>query len=397
MENLDILDRASRECRKHFVLGTFFNRWRFRETMRILKIHPFKTIMVHPHVLYDDEYLNVTISYIVKRLKKLGSNSKVVFFHPDEGYHFKNLHFYDKIAKYLAAEHSVLIKNMLYISAAADTHTNKVWYNKYCAEFNLWPLPMINVRTFETLQDDNLLENYSPATKETIEKKFICLNRMPRPHRLAVISEILKRGLREDCYLSLDLHDRELPMTGDKEALRYFFPNLADDMISRINSIECELPWKLTLEKDSSNLIRVNASDLKIHRSSLFSLVNETVFFSSKELYQNPHRWDIMMCFPCMFFTEKTWRCVNLKHPFVLCSVPGSLAALRELGYKTFQPYINESYDLIANDEERLLAIMDEVERLCNMSDSETDQWIAGVTEICEYNHNHLASKQCII
>jgi hypothetical protein len=83
---------------------------------------------------------------------------------------------------------------------------------------------------------------------------------------------------------------------------------------------------------------------------------------------------------------------VKLKHPFILCTVPGALKVFRELGYKTFEPYIDESYDLIEDPEDRIRAIMDEVERLCNMTEAETVAWMNSVSEICDYNYEALRS-----
>ena len=76
--------------------------------------------------------------------------------------------------------------------------------------------------------------------------------------------------------------------------------------------------------------------------------------------------------------------------PFILYAMPGSLKVLREQGYKTFSPYINETYDLIENDEDRSVAIANEIERLCLMSD---EWWYETLTELqprLDHNFNHL-------
>ena len=69
---------------------------------------------------------------------------------------------------------------------------------------------------------------------------------------------------------------------------------------------------------------------------------------------------------------------------------PNSLEKLRELGYKTFHPYIDETYDTIENDQERMVAIVDEVERLNKLTDSEWLEWQNGIKDIVEHNHNLL-------
>ena len=45
------------------------------------------------------------------------------------------------------------------------------------------------------------------------------------------------------------------------------------------------------------------------------------------------------------FITEKTYRNIKYKKPFIIMGQHISLASLHKLGYKTFHPLIDESYD----------------------------------------------------
>ena len=51
------------------------------------------------------------------------------------------------------------------------------------------------------------------------------------------------------------------------------------------------------------------------------------------------------------------------------------LAKLREIGYKTFSPWINESYDEEVDNDKRFFMILDEIKRLCSMSKEEIHKW----------------------
>lgn len=55
--------------------------------------------------------------------------------------------------------------------------------------------------------------------------------------------------------------------------------------------------------------------------------------------------------------TEKTFKAIALEMPFVLVAPYGSLAYLREYGFETFSPYIDESYDLIEDPVARIEAV----------------------------------------
>jgi hypothetical protein len=63
------------------------------------------------------------------------------------------------------------------------------------------------------------------------------------------------------------------------------------------------------------------------------------------------------------------------------------------MGYQTFHPYINETYDTIIDDEERLEAIYKETERLCTFTDEQWLQWQLNIKPIVEHNYTVLVNK----
>jgi hypothetical protein len=64
------------------------------------------------------------------------------------------------------------------------------------------------------------------------------------------------------------------------------------------------------------------------------------------------------------FLTEKTFKCIKHGHPFVLFAPANSLQALRDMGYRTFDSVIDTSYDLIADNTQRYLAVVDTIRKL---------------------------------
>jgi hypothetical protein len=66
-----------------------------------------------------------------------------------------------------------------------------------------------------------------------------------------------------------------------------------------------------------------------------------------------------------------------------------SLEHIRErFGYKTFHPYIDESYDMEDDDLTRLKMIQIEIDKFANKTKEEKDQFLNDVKEICLYNQN---------
>jgi hypothetical protein len=56
------------------------------------------------------------------------------------------------------------------------------------------------------------------------------------------------------------------------------------------------------------------------------------------------------------FLTEKTFKPIKFAQPFVMVGAPGSLQALRDLGYRTFDSVIDPHYDTIQDNTLRWLA-----------------------------------------
>jgi hypothetical protein len=59
----------------------------------------------------------------------------------------------------------------------------------------------------------------------------------------------------------------------------------------------------------------------------------------------------------CTFLSEKIYCAIASGQMFIASSPPGTLQYLRSKGYQTFGKYIDESYDNIENDYQRLLAV----------------------------------------
>tara|TARA_R110000868_G_scaffold30784_2_gene113508 strand:+ start:1202 stop:1891 length:690 start_codon:yes stop_codon:yes gene_type:complete len=134
-------------------------------------------------------------------------------------------------------------------------------------------------------------------------------------------------------------------------------------------------------------------------RSAYFGIITETKYFQDRNITCEirgtigPNTVDSNFI-DCITFTEKTYKFISGKIPFILLGMPKSLRVLKDSGYKTFHPYINETYDSIEDDELRLVAIADEIERLCGLSD---DEWLEIQRDLLprlEYNYQLLLKQQ---
>lgn len=83
------------------------------------------------------------------------------------------------------------------------------------------------------------------------------------------------------------------------------------------------------------------------------------------------------------FLTEKTFKPIKHGQPFVVVGAPGTLAALRKLGYRTFDHAIDNSYDLETNNTLRWQKIQKSIKQI---HDQNLDQWFAGCLDDACHN-----------
>lgn len=80
-----------------------------------------------------------------------------------------------------------------------------------------------------------------------------------------------------------------------------------------------------------------------LYTNSYFNIVTETLFHIDRS--------------NGTFITEKTFKPIKFGQPFVMVAPAGTLAELRNLGYRTFDSVIDNHYDSIENNTERWIAI----------------------------------------
>jgi hypothetical protein len=115
--------------------------------------------------------------------------------------------------------------------------------------------------------------------------------------------------------------------------------------------------------------------DYAPHLSSYFDICFESFFYIESE---------------AISLTEKIFKPIINFQPFIYVATKGSLQVLRDLGFKTFEPFIDESYDQELNNDKRLFMAYEQIKRLCLMSKQEIHEWSWGMQDILIHNHQHL-------
>lgn len=187
------------------------------------------------------------------------------------------------------------------------------------------------------------------------EKHFTCLSRRASPERV-YLTAFLEQNYKDKSYISL----------GDPYHFFSDFEGFADHC-----AYVCTLPkMRTTLRKyfreNSLNLLRVlddtdkfqtenHAGDLSLYLGRSFvNICVETM--------------PIDLELPLIFFSEKIFKPIACKRPFILYGNYKSLEKLHEMGYETFGQWWDESYDLIEDPIRRLQAVSNTIEQVASFS-----------------------------
>jgi hypothetical protein len=91
------------------------------------------------------------------------------------------------------------------------------------------------------------------------------------------------------------------------------------------------------------------------------------------------------------FLTEKTFKPLKFGQPFVIVGAPGSLQALRDLGYRTFDHVIDNSYDLELDNTKRWIKIKSAVAQI---KQHDMKEWFATCLEDVLHNQQVFLSSK---
>lgn len=188
--------------------------------------------------------------------------------------------------------------------------------------------------------------------------KFLFLNGRGRPHRQQLLQH-LQPLLDQAIWTNLDSAAGPVKILG---------PEYEFDFYRDKTTVTNEGYVKYELFNDQWGEIYLRADP---YLATHFSLVTETVFE-----------------YPYSFRTEKIAKPLAIGHPFIAVSNAGYYRDLHNLGFRTWGNLIDESFDTIDDNDQRLKRIAQVVEDLCQQ---DLAKFSEEAYNVCKYNQQHLA------
>jgi len=266
-----------------------------------------------------------------------------------------------------------------------DQYTEWADYHKIVNRIKVIPYPHFELMIYDTAKNYNELPKNKNKKLPTLSdqltyktnnlkniKVFNALQKRARAHRIWFFKYLYENMLLDNNIVSMNSFEflrtyyearhMDIEIFNKLEKITPIFPPQAAKKSKKDSFIDSECGEYLT---------EING---QIMLDSWLTVVSEASFGDLENT---------------CFLSEKTFKPIFCYHPFIIFGNKGSLKRLRELGYKTFAPFINEEYDELPTWE-RMEAIIKELIRLSSMDDTERLKWYADMSDILNHNHEIL-------
>ena len=299
-----------------------------KQVIKLLKSDNVRTVFIDVHEVHQIDWLNE----ISNKFNKLDVNFKNIFWINNDF----NLNFYKK---------------------------------KYNWHFNVGKTNHLIHNTCK-----GMLKNPITFVENKQGPFFLCKNKMPRPHRISILSFLDKFGLIDDTNFSLlrpnfhiyydsTLYQKLITHPSDMDIVNKYLNSTPINTISEINRIELNNP--------NLNLDFAGEVDSRDYSQSYINITTESVFFED-----NIH------------LSEKSFKPFTFYQLPIIVSSANHVKVLRDYyKFDLFDDLINHSYDSEADNSKRFAMIVDEIRRLYSIKDIVKKYYIENKHRL-EYNRN---------
>jgi len=361
-ESLNFLlgpDVNNKEIFKHRYFSNFFS---YGFNNGLIKYYSANNLpdskYIFPVHIFDtgfyNEYSKKTLYIPPQVVTDIRNNkAKLMFISDDE--QIENLTLIkSKMFKYQTEAHNIPSRGIIYLSCnyfvekeLKDENIIGIYYNHW--QFNI-PRLMQAARVNEDVKASIL-------AKQKREKKYLCFNRTTRPHRSNLVNRLLRLNLDKDSIITY---------AGVNSTPKSFYPYV---------SLEKRMPLTYDIGNNTNvipgqSFININ---IEAHLKCYFNVITESFFNTPTNI---------------LYYNEKTFKPIQCLQPFIFVGQCYGLKYLKEMGYQTFHPFINESYDEKIMARDRMDAIVAEINKLYNMTDEQLSDMLYELYPILLHNYN---------
>jgi hypothetical protein len=216
-----------------------------------------------------------------------------------------------------------------YVFVSANTAAKHIPGFVYFTDFELW------------YYQRNIDVTAGEVHDQPRQRDFTVLNRLHKSWRATAMTDLHRSGVLDNSYWSyceFGKLDADNPIEIDS------IPGLAD----AAQQFLAAAPY-VSDELDQDKRNDHSRTDAKYHVNSYCNIVMETHFDADQS--------------GGTFLTEKTFKPIKHGQLFFVAGPPGSLQQLRDLGYRTFDSVLDNTYDRIADNTQRWRRLCDAIQQ----------------------------------
>lgn len=217
--------------------------------------------------------------------------------------------------------------------------------------------------------------------RNQFNQKFVCLNWRYTKHRHLVATFLSSDTTHLSWYHNIELADLFFDLESWHHSHSNHYNKLKANNINKLKIVDISA-------NEASNTMWPNANDYTpgetpalrnrvanslsaVYINSFVDVINETRFAQ-----------------PTANFSEKVFQAIQYQKPFIVVAPPKTLEYIRSLGFKTFNDFWDESYDLEIDHGERLSKIFDVLDNINNSSLEELRNMYDKMQSIVTHNLN---------
>jgi hypothetical protein len=311
-----------------------------------------------------EEDYNSCISFFKEKLKGI-ENKKVILIVEDEGHYgsyipnvFKDNFFdlIDEFSKSTKNEIHLIVQNII----AGDIVEKKGYSFKAHGTSYFSENYLSLDKSYDEIYDDRF-------NKNKIEKTFISYNRAARIQRIYLHYKLDELNIKDKGLFYW--HGNHFDISTLELLTKYYGNYFNLEFLKNLNYSNQILPEKKLPVHD----VRLGQEVIwEDYNKTFLSLVTETQCGNDT-----------------VYFSEKIFKPIVSLHPFLLVGSPNSLKELKKIGYKTFDKWWDESYDLCDNLFDRINKICDILLKLNNLSKEEMFKIRLEMKDILIHNYEN--------
>lgn len=296
-----------------------------------------------------------------------------------EGFLYKNNDsFYNLLEKVYKYAKSKGVRKFYIVAGIAEDYQHELDKRNLNYEIVFWDFSVNGMyQSYKDRLDTLPAWHYS-------SNKFLFLGGVPsRPNRIGLLSHMYDRGLLENAEWSF------FPPTTDEDKTwcRDYLDHYEDEEYEEfLKYVTRSVDDRYSAAKDYARLTGKQWADTDIMQTEFLQDPNyiDPKIFTHTSLSIISEGYAYPPITDTSFLTEKTWRAIAHRHPFMLADSPDRYAYLKSKGIRTFEEYFFHSDYVYYGDRNKFEKI---VENIIYFMDNK-DRYIEQIQKDVEHNYN---------